>query len=866
MLCPEESKMANVLAKQGAVAGAMNAIERFPHSDAISAVGCRILAGLMDDKGVVAACQQLNAMVQNLSVEKGMRGVEKTLQGISRALAMVGSLAMVEENLDAIKNSGGASAVISAIEILRSMKSSAEQRTCMKTALKTLGQIAQQDGLPDHSRSAALVLSIINDPETPVNVCAEALKTLASMAMGSEDASNALIAANAVEAVLGCLKRHAFEENVVTAAFGALAELTETEDGVVRLTQTGGVGVCMTWLDDNAETASPELIQNVLAPLSNLALVDENITSMMSGGILDTIANVLTQHCSNVDVPQPGVLNAAVALTGRLAIDEGNIRAVVNRGTLRRIIDTALSHRDYLNDGVCMEATLFLIESAAMVPDVIDQLKADRALEMIAAAIAHNPNNAELVLTGARAQVAISGSGAETIRANIAELFPLLDKLIQGGGAGVERDLENVLRSLSTLATLDGMVDGTVAGEISSSMVKVIEMLERAGISGPAKQKLLILATQTLGRLPAIEGAHLDTRAITRALMAMVRANPDDVLLMESALYCLNDLAVDAETAAVIVSEGGVAALQEVIESNQGGERLREVAVATLEKIRLCAKTNLAALTKGDDFGKLIGAHAGDKRLLATCLEDIADDPEGLQALLGVLGDENLANASGAQAMLARAIRQQCAAQGVELSVSTPGELKALLELLTADAKTAPQLAVQKETVKLLGVLSMDATKTMALSGGIEAVLNVMESSAHDPATIAQCVQLINKMSKMNDAAVIAKLVEAGAASRIAAVLKANPESLELASNAVELLQNLCSARGVEEVTSMPRACVSSPKSSTPSRRMLSYKRLADCCSRSSERCLRLMAVSRWLPPSLMRPYSTWALLVSWSA
>jgi hypothetical protein len=374
----EQYKTISPLVKSGAVGVVITSMEAFPRNEQIEHTGARVLALLLDAQGVAEAIDKMKDLAERLIKTKD----ESLLPDLSRATATVGCvlggprakrsrppvgggsyLALAPQNKAAMIERRADGTVMSMIKFFESLKGgdATTRAQARKAAFRTLGQMAVAGTLDPALGAVAYVVESLRNPNLSPQEKQAVLECIKSMA-SIEDLARQLIKAGAIEEILDLIRKFGHNEALITAALGALAALAEHEVGakvcvrgwrargltlralrrcVQALTQAGGREVIMRWFNDNKDTAGPRGVEAAMIALANLALLEDNVPKLLKEGVVDMVMATMDFHCADPSNPQPRVLNAAVALLGRVATSEAAIRELIKKGAVQRAIQIA---------------------------------------------------------------------------------------------------------------------------------------------------------------------------------------------------------------------------------------------------------------------------------------------------------------------------------------------------------------------------------------------------------------------------------------------------------------------------------------------------------------------------------------------
>jgi hypothetical protein len=799
--CGAQHMTVQNLVKQGAVDAVIKAMEAFARNETIESVGARVLALLLDKEGVGAAIDKLLGVSSQFQNTKD----ESLLPDFSRNAATVGFLAVHPDNATVMREKKAGAAVINALKTLDQLPPGGDElaRTqARKAGYRALGQMATANAL-DSSGGGGVVPFVLqalkNANVSPAEKTAilECIRNLAS----SKGAALEMIKGGAIDEILKLMRANPHDEAMITAALGALAALAEHEDGAKEITKNNGLMTVLKWFSDNKDTASPRAAEAAMNLLANLALVDQNVPIMMNEGVVDMVIASIDALCTDPNNPNPAVLHAAVNLLGRVAQDEKSVKELVHKGAVKRAIEIARSHPAYMGNADAMESLIFLLESCALVDSVRPELLRAGAMELITEAMNLNAACDDLVVTGAKALQTLMGSNGETVKVILKDIADLIAKLKKNpNDRETQEALDRALQNLANLAVMEGLVDSAGAADIAHAMADLLAALSGLSNDNPAKSRLIAKAAQALGRLPLIEGVTFDESEALKRLIEMMRGNPDDPAVMESVLLALSNLLTGPKALKTLVGLGGFDDILKVLATAMDDAKLREAAERALARAREIAENDPSQIDP-QTLSALIKAQDGE--VLRDFLRRMAQKG-GVPMMFKALG---LENPDGINGDLLRALREHH--DGVELPYVDVSVLKALLEALRGPKKKdltpmerAAAFEKQKEALKLVACLGKDDLLEFARIGGLEALLKMMMDNMHDPDTVLQCLDVLDKMCGF-DPDLLAKLLAGlGGLDKLKQILamhKDNPEIVKAVVNILKKLGKALEKMGLDE-------------------------------------------------------------------
>eukprot|EP00516_Mucochytrium_quahogii_P000838 CAMPEP_0203744552 /NCGR_PEP_ID=MMETSP0098-20131031/584_1 /ASSEMBLY_ACC=CAM_ASM_000208 /TAXON_ID=96639 /ORGANISM=" , Strain NY0313808BC1" /LENGTH=2433 /DNA_ID=CAMNT_0050632097 /DNA_START=311 /DNA_END=7609 /DNA_ORIENTATION=- len=797
------------LIKQGAVQAVTKAMEMYPWSDTIEAIGARLLSRLIDAEGVEAEIEKLKKLVAEL---KTTNQKPKVLPKLGISAATVGALALTKENTPIMQNKNAAAILVDGLNTIGGIELMKEREYARRAGFRALGQIGSMAPLADNLGVTPLIMNALKAPASKVTPtekigvldCVKSLSTLSS-------AADKLVNAGVVDTVIGLVKENSHDQPSVTAQLGALAALAEHRTGATEATKCGAVKLAMDLMRNFADTATPRFSEEAMSLLGNLALIDSNVKQILEGGAIDRVMATLDHHCSDPSAPEPRVLTAGVSLLQRVALKEDTIGKIVRRGAVGKIVQIANSSVAYQNDPECMEAILFLLETCALVKDTHEALVKSGAVDLIMSAMSLNPTNENIVVTGSKALQNLLGSSPDTVKVLLSDINKLGDQLKKKPeDREVQSHLNQALRNLANLTLVDGVVSPKAAADVAKTATDSMDTIQTSMAEGPAKQELLSAAIALLGRTPLVDGAasKIDCDRAISKLLDVIAANRNDDMVLESAMYALGNLATSPKAIRALVNGGGIELLERTINESAENERLRDAASRALDKVRAAAALHSSDLGKDkagiNALAEIIKAHQNNPAALRKLIDDIVSSKTGVNDLLAVLGSDAFKNASPeVRSEVLKALQQRLQQSG-GLKITDPAILAGLLAALdekpdglsSADKKAL--LERQKDAVRMLGVLHPGSAAALAACGGVEKLLELHKNNMDDPEITRDILKALNKMAQ--DKNVVQKLIDMDAAHAIANMLKNNPDDVEIARDGIEILSKMAAAKGIGKI------------------------------------------------------------------
>lgn len=109
----------------------------------------------------------------------------------------------------------------------------------------------------------------------------------------------------------------------------------------------------------------PQNIEIALTTLANLARSSAHADSMVSGGALELVKNVLSKCCLESDAPAASVLASSVTLLRRLGSTPAGAASITVSGALKRVVRAVSSNAEYVKDAAVMESVMELMRASS---------------------------------------------------------------------------------------------------------------------------------------------------------------------------------------------------------------------------------------------------------------------------------------------------------------------------------------------------------------------------------------------------------------------------------------------------------------------------------------------------------------------
>jgi len=798
------------LVKQGAVGAVTQAMESYPYNESIETIGARLLSMLLDKAAVEAEIAKMKALVAEL---KDTKTPEKVLPKLARSMATVGALALSPTNTKIMNDNKAANTLVDALETMDLLDMSKEREHARRAGFRALGMVGSMSPLSERLGYVELILRALKAPESKVSLvekagafnCVKLLSTLGAT-------SDALVRAGVVGVSMGLVKEHAHNEGLVTAGFGALGAIAAHKSGAQECTSSGCTALALRYLRNFGDSSGPRFSEEAMVLLGNLCLVEENIKEMLKGAVVDAVTASLDQHCSDPSSPDPRILTAAVTLLQRLCINERYVKHIVRKGAVTKAIHIANSSVVYRSDPECAEALLFLIETCALVRDCRETLVRAGAVDLVMDAMAQNGSNESVQLTGSKALQALLGRDSGSIKTILHDIQKLASQLKKKPhDKELQNQLTGQLRNLANLALVDGVISEKTAKDVLKTTVHATSVIQHYVADGPGKSGLLSASMQVIARTAIIGGKSFDSDGVMKQVLKVVKENPNDPMILESAMYAIGNL-ISGNPKAIMgfTSMGGMALVEKTLNEAAENEKLRDAATAALDKVRLAAAANASKLSKFREGANVLGevakALSNNPAALREFLKSIAKNPSGAEDLLAILGSDTFRSADPeTKATVLKALKSKLKRDGTNLAVISPAAMAGIMASFSESTKNMTKadkealLARQKDALDVLRMLDGPGSSTaFAFADGPAKLLALMNKHLDDRQMVRNILEALGKMTI--EESVVDKMCDADAVAAITAAMRKHPKDEKIQQGALKLLAQMAAVNGIDKV------------------------------------------------------------------
>jgi Armadillo/beta-catenin-like repeat len=660
-----DPKYADVIMKTGAVELILEALARNPNNAKLVEHGVAFLGNLaraspeilarLKELGaldvIVAAVEShpenrvileigaatLAAMTTRDDVGDALGGVNSTDSNEqAKAIVTVGSLALVDENVQFIVETGGIADIIGAIKSAVDSKEDTEARTkILEAGCRSLARLATNENN---------IYSIMKE--------------------------------GGIKVVKQVLRGNMHDERVVAAALAALAQMcaaTENEQYVEYIAKVGAPQMCVDAI--RAHPDSRRVAKNALDLIQQMCAYDSVVPLVVDAGVIPEIVELMKRFKDD-----PEILKAAINALGQMAVTPENIKQIADAGGFEQVIEAMLNNID---DAELVEKALLLLDTAALIPENVELLQNLGAMDAILKAMEAHPDNADIQEIGARALGKFATD--EQVVAIIDNIKGLVSDLRKAGhtsaAKGIIAKLGPALGLLGNLALVEENQQFLMQKNCVDMLMKTIAVASALPPS-PERDVLLSTAVRTLARLATIpENAEaiLKCGALNQ-ILDIALANPDNERLAENALLLAEALAAHQANADSLVQSGAISKLVKLADENPLNGMVLSRATKILGFIA-GNPANARAVVNGNGAGPVVEAILNSLTM-----------PEDLMVALAVLSnlavdDQTVAKLVGASAIEAI----------IEAMRANPTRADVLIQCMQALGRLAINAEVAKE-------------------------------------------------------------------------------------------------------------------------------------------------------------------------
>ena len=738
-------------------------------ADEVLASLTSVLGRLLTKAQVLAAAENVKAVVASTTAP-GAPAI--TIDALRSSLIKLPIMAGVPDFADVLTKAGVPSALLAlnakllgrpgggatAADASTAAAGSALSFKCMAALLKS----GSAGGALHHERTAcsAQAISALRENIAP----AAALDFLKTVCAGSSSEAFALASeASTLPLVVTTLQAHLRDKEVSSAGFRMLGALGSHEATAPLIAASPALPMARAWLEENAEDASEETVAAALTALTTIGVSGGGAASdELRASLPDAIKTVLSKRCSEEeDAPAPSIMAASCGVLAMVArMEAGMVARLNSSGVLKRAV-RALAEGGYMRDEACaLKACQFIGAAAKLGGEVAGELTENGAMRAVLTAMSVNFTSEAVLEAGAAALEAL-GAGEEAAAAALEEVNAINAALREGGAdEGAERALGDALQRLSNLSIIRGVVTGSNASELLSSVTESLELLTA---SPSATSAGLSTALQALGRIVDLGGLAVDAvapRSVDAVVAAMASRRGANVTVRTAGVHTLGQMVSSRGGAEALMRIGGIKVVSDTAKKHHADARLQSVAALAAKRITSAAtRYASSSLTTPEGLvtlAALLNAHAGEPEALNEVLDNILGAPGGVTAVLAVIAGSMVAND-----VLGVALEAIAALGGDKSSPSETGRVRALIAALNAalamqatltsksdERSKRRALKVASATLELLRRTAWDGAGAEAfiVGGGADAVMSVLAANKEDPDTVASVMKTMRAL------------------------------------------------------------------------------------------------------------------------
>jgi len=698
----------------------------------------------------------------------------------------LGCMLLCGDFSDVIEQNGGIQLLVNVMTAAQTMKEGQKKNKLITGCVTAFGRAAGNANVEGALPIVPIIVQALQDSPS--------IETLQAVQALSKDATirSELVRQGAVESLLPLISNSDLDPELIKWASLTLASLASDTEGARRIVAGGGIQHICDYISEQDEAAASINLLLDLAESGNLA-------AMISGGVLDTVVDVLARISDSET--DPATLKSLMELMTKMATLPDGATKIMEKGIPGSIISIITGSDTYVKNAPCMSVFCEMLTALAEgpVPDAAEQLQSSGGANVLLLMMSEHTNNIQLVTAAAKALGLLKGGGAGGLTALIEQMNIFLATMESNDESAIS-DFSRVLTLIGNLLLEDGALDQSISDSLMSSLQRAMSCLRNFDES-PPQEEAISFCLSTLSRL-----INSNFTVNTDTAVGMCSAQfGGSTMVTGSACACLGSIACVAGGIQSIARSGMIATVQDAAHAKGQAGRIGASGMAleaskALEIISEQALSQAVSLIGTEGGAKAIASilsDIDDPRALATTLEQICQKEGGLNALvdaMGALGPPDF----GGKAILIQAI------------------IKAIIDQRSAEIPSI--LTVQ--SIDQLAVLSAafnvcpDAVILMESAGespeGINWLANVdgcfdalVKSLASDNLMSAQmAASLFSKIIALNDPAILEKMKQAGVANALLMSLK-DPKNLEdeiFAQNALYSLRTMADLIGVAEM------------------------------------------------------------------
>jgi len=770
----------DALGKQSAVSAIFKAMATYAQEDELVQMCRRALVNLVTAEEVMSTLVELNQY--DLSNPATLESEE-----LINCVERLGCMLQCGDYHEVIEQNGGIQLLVNVMAAAQQMREGQKKNKLVTGCITAFGRAAGTGNVQGALPIVPVIVQALKD--SPNREVLQAVQALTKdPAVRSE-----LVNQGAVECLLPLIGNTDLDGEVIKFASLALAGLAADSEGARRIIEGGGIQYICDYIGEQEESAaSVELLLDIAEA--------GNLSAMISGGVLDTVVDVLARMIGQEADPK-SLTNLMVLLNKMAGVAEG-AQSIMDKGIVGTVISAINGSEKYVKDEKCMGAFCTLVTSLATtsaVADAAEQLQQMGGASVLLAIMSEHSKDVVLVKSAAKALGLLKGAGADGLAALIEQMNHFLGQM-ESNDESAMSDFNKVLSLVGNLMLEEGALNQSISDQLMNSLQRAMNALRNFEDSSE-KEEAITLILSTVSRLMS-SGLKIDTETAVAMCNAQFGGS---TLVVSSACACLGNIAC-VEGGIQSIAQGGLIATVQSAAAAKGqvgkigATGMAQEAAKALEIISEQALSQAVSLigTKGgaDAIASILG-NIEDPRALQATLDQICQREGGLNALLDAMEALGPPDFGGKalliQAIVKSMIDQRSADVPSILSVNSASQIATL----SAAYNVCPDSIILMESAGE----SAEGINWLANTDGCFDALVL--SLASDNLMAAQmAASLFSKCIALNDPNILEKLKQAGVANALLMSLK-DPQNLQdeiFAQNALYSLRTMADLIGVAEM------------------------------------------------------------------
>ena len=770
------------LIKQGAVNGIF-AVMGLHSQDASFVTVCRrAIAKLVTADDVLDTLQELFQYTAE-HIAAGDPSVEACVKRLGLVLLSGDFAGVIAENggLELIANVTTAAAA--------TVQDGVAKQNLIAACIAAFGRAAAA-GNADVAGCLPVVPTIVeNLSESPTIETLQAINALSS----DPAVLGELVNQNAIEALLPIIGNSDTDGEMMAAASVALGALAHNPEGARRIVQGGGLKYITDYIVEQEGGSVVESV-NLLKNLCDNC----DVQTITSEGVLDAIQDVLFKMEAD-----PAGLTGVFALLAKIASSPEGAAAILEKGMPGTSVAVINSSEQYVKSGECVAAFADFLRVLGGVEGISEHLETVGVGDVLIKSMNAHGNSTELVSACAKALGAIDGGGASGLSAMMEGVAGCVG-VMEAGDVAAVLEFTRGMHIVSNLMLEEGAVDQPMADYMMDHFNRGISSL-RHFESNSEQQDAMAICLTALSRLAAIESVIIDAGS---AVGMCSRGFGESTLVVESACAALGSIACVSGGINAIASQGMIATIQTAASGlfkgqvgKIGASSMVLQAAKAMEVISEQAISQAVSLVGTEGGAEAIASilkDIDDSRARATTLEQICEQPGGLEALLDALvalGPPDFGGNVGTVDAMVKAMLQTRDVNGVytQVTITNVDQVGALAAARSINGDSIILLEAAAESLAGIKLLTNSDGCFEAWKTGLTA----------DSVVAAQmAASIFSKCIGANDADVMESLKEAGVVNSLLMSLK-NPRNVAdeiFTQNALYSLRTMADLIGIEEM------------------------------------------------------------------